>query len=96
LRPGRRCPTSPAVRLLKNVPGCALSVLAPRSVNAVTGALRQLARWILASANIESVTETRRDDIEDSKVWLSGQQGTNGGPSANTYAESDMCRPWRS
>jgi site-specific recombinase XerD len=65
----------------------AATFLAPRSVDAANGALRQLARWILASTSIESVTEIRRDDIEDFKVWLSAQQGTNGSLSANTYGQ---------
>src|SRR5258708_23412609 len=65
----------------------AATLLAPRSVDAADGALRQLARWILASTSIESVTDIRRDDIEDFKVWLSGQQGTNGRLSANTYGQ---------
>jgi hypothetical protein len=65
----------------------AATFLAPRSVDAANGALRQLARWILASTSIESVTQIRRDDIEDFKVWLSAQQGTNGTLSANTYGQ---------
>ncbi|MGN6176562.1 MAG: tyrosine-type recombinase/integrase [Streptosporangiaceae bacterium] len=65
----------------------AATFLAPRSVDAANGALRQLARWILASTGIESVTEIRRDDIEDFKVWLSAQQGANGSLSANTYGQ---------
>ena len=65
----------------------AATFLAPRSVDAANGALRQLARWMLASTSIESVTEIRRDDIEDFKVWLSGRQGTNGSLSANTYGQ---------
>src|SRR6516225_3509228 len=63
----------------------AATFLAPRSVDAADGALRQLARWILASTSIESVTEIRRDDFEDFKVWLSGQNGIKGALSANTY-----------
>jgi hypothetical protein len=65
----------------------AATFLAPRSVAAANGALRQLARWILASTSIESVTEIRRDDIEDFKVWLSAQQGTNGSLPASTYGQ---------
>jgi integrase len=65
----------------------AATFLAPRSVAAANGALRQLARWILASTSIESVTGIRRDDIEDFKVWLSAQDGTNGSLSASTYGQ---------
>jgi hypothetical protein len=65
----------------------AATFLAPRSVDAADGALRQLARWLLASTSIESVTQIRRDDIEDFRVWLSAQQGTNGTLSANTYGQ---------
>src|SRR5438046_1488510 len=65
----------------------AATFLAPRSVDAADGALRQLARWILASTNIESVTQIRRDEIEEFKVWLSAQQGTNGSLSTNTYGQ---------
>ena len=65
----------------------AATFLAPRSVAAADGALRQLARWILASTNIESVTEIRRDDIEDFKIWLSSQDGINGTLSANTSGQ---------
>ena len=65
----------------------AATFLAPRSVAAADGALRQLARWILASTNIESVTQIRRDEIEEFKVWLSAQQGTNGSLSTNTYGQ---------
>ena len=62
----------------------AATFLAPRSVTAADGALRQPTRWLLARTIIESVIEIRRDDIEDFKVWLSGQDGTNGTLSANT------------
>jgi site-specific recombinase XerD len=65
----------------------AATFLAPRSVDAANGALRQLARWILANTSIDSVTEIRRDDIEDFKVWLSGQHGTSGTLSANTFGQ---------
>ena len=65
----------------------AATFLAPRSVAAADGALRQLARWLLASTSIESVAGIRRDDIEDFKVWLSDQDGTNGTLSANTFGQ---------
>jgi site-specific recombinase XerD len=62
--------------------------LAPRSVEVADAALRQLARWILASTGIEAVAEIRRDDIEDYKVWLARQPGTKGGTlSANTHRQ---------
>ena len=65
----------------------AATFLAPRSVAAADGALRQLARWLLASTGIESAAGIRRDDIEDFKVWLSEQDGTNGTLSANTFGQ---------
>jgi integrase len=65
----------------------AATFLAPRSVAAAEGALRQLARWLLASTSIESVAAIRRDDIEDFKIWLSGQDGTNGTLSANPFGQ---------
>jgi integrase len=67
--------------------GQAATFLAPRSVAAADGALRQLARWLLASTGIESAAGIRRDDIEDFKVWLSEQDGTNGTLSANTFGQ---------
>ena len=65
----------------------AATFLAPRSVAAADGALRQLARWLLASTSIESVTQIRRDDLEDFKIWLSSQDGIKGALSANTYGQ---------
>jgi site-specific recombinase XerD len=61
--------------------------LAPRSVDVADSTLRQLCRWILASAGIEAVAEIRRDDIEDYKVWLARQPGTKGALSANTHRQ---------
>ena len=61
--------------------------LAPRSVDVAGSTLRQLARWILASTGIEAITEIRRDDIEDYKVWLARQPGNNGTLSANTHRQ---------
>ena len=56
----------------------AATFLPPRSVTTADGALRQLARWLLAATSIRSVAEIGRDDIEDFKVWLAGQQGIKG------------------
>ena len=47
--------------------------LAPRSVTAAEGALRQFARWLVTEAQITAVADIRRDDIEDYKVWLAGR-----------------------
>jgi len=47
--------------------------LAPRSVTAAEGALRQFARWLVTEAQITAVANIRRDDIEDYKVWLAGR-----------------------
>lgn len=38
-------------------------------------ALRQLARWLLTSTSFRTVTEIRRDDIEDFKAWLTALLG---------------------
>jgi site-specific recombinase XerD len=61
--------------------------LAPRSVEVADSTLRQLARWLLTSTGIGTVTEIRRDDIEDFKLWLSAQPGTKGALSANTHRQ---------
>jgi site-specific recombinase XerD len=44
--------------------------LAPRSVDAADSALRQLAHWMISEAGLAAVSDIRRDDIEDFKVWL--------------------------
>jgi site-specific recombinase XerD len=58
--------------------------LAPRSVDAADGALRQFARWMLDDAGVTAVAGIRRDDIEDYKVWLAGRPGHGGRLSAET------------
>ena len=52
--------------------------LAPRSVTAAEGALRQFARWLVTEARITAVANIRRDDIEDYKVWLAGRHRSAG------------------
>jgi hypothetical protein len=47
--------------------------LAPASVQAAENALRQLARWMVTDAGLDSIAAVRRDDIEDYKVWLAAQ-----------------------
>ena len=47
--------------------------LAPMSVAAAENALRQLARWMTTEAGLAAVSDIRRDDIEDYKVWLAAQ-----------------------
>jgi hypothetical protein len=47
--------------------------LAPMSVAAAENALRQLARWMITEAGLAAVSDIRRDDIEDYKVWLAAQ-----------------------
>jgi hypothetical protein len=61
--------------------------LAPRSVDAADGALRQFARWMLTDAGITAVGDIRRDDIEDYKVWLAGRPGHQGRLSAETHRQ---------
>ena len=52
--------------------------LAPGSVAAAEGALRQFARWLVTEAQITAITDIRRDDIEDYKVWLAGRHRSAG------------------
>ena len=52
--------------------------LAPASVDAAEGALRQFARWMIADAGLEAIAAVRRDDIEDYKVWLAAQPRAGG------------------
>jgi site-specific recombinase XerD len=61
--------------------------LAPRSVDAADGALRQFVRWMLTEAGITAVGDIRRDDIEDYKVWLASQPGHHGRLSAETHRQ---------
>jgi site-specific recombinase XerD len=61
--------------------------LAPRSVDAADGALRQFARWMLTDTGITAVGDIRRDDIEDYKVWLAGLPGHRGRLSAETHRQ---------
>jgi site-specific recombinase XerD len=61
--------------------------LAPRSVDAADGALRQFARWMLTDVGLTSVGDIRRDDIEDYKVWLAGQPGHCGRLPAETHRQ---------
>jgi site-specific recombinase XerD len=52
--------------------------LAPLSVAAAENALRQLARWMITEAGLAAVSDIRRDDIEDYKVWLAAQPRSGG------------------
>jgi site-specific recombinase XerD len=52
--------------------------LAPMSVAAAENALRQLARWMITEAGLAAVSDIRRDDIEDYKVWLAAQLRSGG------------------
>jgi site-specific recombinase XerD len=52
--------------------------LAPASVDAAENALRQLARWMITEAGLEAVSDIRRDDIEDYKVWLAARPRAGG------------------
>jgi site-specific recombinase XerD len=53
--------------------------LAPASVDAADSALRQLARWMITEAGLDAIAAVRRDDIEDYKLWLTGQPRAGGG-----------------
>jgi site-specific recombinase XerD len=48
--------------------------LAPRSVEAAEGALRQFARWMVTQTQITAIAQIGRDDIEDYKVWLAAKR----------------------
>ena len=50
--------------------------LAPRSVDVADSTLRQFARWLVESTDIDTIAEIRRSHIEDYKVWLAAQPGT--------------------
>jgi len=52
--------------------------LAPASVDAAENALRQLARWMITEAGLDSIGAVRRDDIEDYKVWLAARPHAGG------------------
>jgi site-specific recombinase XerD len=52
--------------------------LAPMSVVAAENALRQLARWMVTDTDLDTVADIGRDDIEDYKLWLTGQPGIHG------------------
>src|SRR5262249_855116 len=52
--------------------------LAPMSGAAAENALRQLARWMITEAGLAAVSDIRRDDIEDYKVWLAAQPRSAG------------------
>jgi len=52
--------------------------LAPASVDAAENALRQLARWMITEAGLDSIGAVRRDDIEDYKVWLAARPRAGG------------------
>ena len=53
--------------------------LAPRSVELADTTLRQLVRWMAAETDITSVANITRTHMENYKVWLSVQPGTNDG-----------------
>ena len=62
--------------------------LAPRSIDAASIALRQLAFWLLEHTDITAIASITRDDIEDFTVWLADQPGLKGPVlSANTRSQ---------
>jgi site-specific recombinase XerD len=50
--------------------------LAPRSVDVADSTLRQFARWLVDTTDIDTIADVRRSHIEDYKVWLAAQPGT--------------------
>jgi site-specific recombinase XerD len=62
--------------------------LAPRSVDVADNSLRQLGLWLVGHTEVTAVTDIRRDDIEDFKVWLAARPGVGGKRlSANTHRQ---------
>lgn len=62
--------------------------LAPRSIEAASIALRQLAFWLLEHSDVTAIASVTRDDIEDFTVWLADQPGLKGPVlSANTRSQ---------
>jgi len=53
--------------------------LAPRSVEVADTTLRQLARWLTSSTEVNVVAGVERRHIEDYKVWLAAQPGRAAG-----------------
>ena len=51
--------------------------LAPRSVDAAENTLRQFTRWVIDNTDVAVIGEINRTNIEDYKVWLAAQPGTN-------------------
>jgi hypothetical protein len=70
----------------------AAAFLAPRSVDVADAALRQLSRFLLADTVVRRVADISRDDIEDYKVWLSGQPASREAPCRPTPTGSG-CGP---
>jgi site-specific recombinase XerD len=52
--------------------------LAPRTVDNTDNTLRQLARFLVAETDVNTVAGITRTHFEDYKVWLTVQPGTNG------------------
>ena len=52
--------------------------LSPRSVDVADSTLRQLARWLVANTDVVVVADIDRGHIEDYKVWLAAQPGSQG------------------
>jgi site-specific recombinase XerD len=52
--------------------------LAPRSVDAADNTLRQFTRWLAINTDVSVVADITRTNVEDYKVWLAAQPGTNG------------------
>jgi site-specific recombinase XerD len=52
---------------------------AASSVDVAENSLRQLARWMITDAGLDSVASVRRDDVEDFKVWLAHKPHPRGG-----------------
>lgn len=56
----------------------ASTFLAPRSIDAASIALRQLALWLLEHTDVTAIGAVTRNDIEDFTLWLADQPGQKG------------------
>jgi len=52
--------------------------LAPRSVDVADSTLRQLARWLVATTDVATISDITRTHVEDYKVYLAAQPGCTG------------------
>ncbi|HSP27047.1 MAG TPA: tyrosine-type recombinase/integrase [Ilumatobacteraceae bacterium] len=69
--------------------------LAPRTIDASSIALRQLALWLLEHTDVTAIGAVTRNDIEDFILWLADQPGQKG-PLLSTNTRSQRIHMLRS